>query len=144
MGMGDATVNYGEVFDASFERIFGNGAYNPAFTTRFYEIFLGHDPAIADRFAATNMSTQKTMLHDSLLTLVNLYRNRSLTPQLRSLAAAHSRTGHDIPADLYERWMSALAAAVAEFDPDYDEGVGLAWRLALSPGITYMRYCYDR
>ena len=38
----------------------------------------------------------------------------------------------------------ALAAAVAEFDPDYDEDVGLAWRLVLSPGITYMRYCYDR
>jgi len=142
--MGNATINYGDVFDASFHRILGDGAFNPAFTTRFYEIFLGRDPDIADRFANTDMSAQKTMLHDSLFTLVDFYRNRTLTPQLRRLAAVHSRAQHDIPADLYDRWINALAAAVAEFDPDYDEDVGLAWRLVLAPGITYMRYSYDR
>ena len=136
--------NYETLFEASFARVVGDGAYNPAFTGRFYEIFLAKSPAIAERFAATDMSAQKTMLHDSLHTLVNFNREKALNPQLRRLAAVHSRRRQDVAGELYDVWLDALLAAVAEFDAEFNDAVELAWRLTLSPGITYMRWCYDR
>jgi hemoglobin-like flavoprotein len=142
--MAGAAVNLDSVFRDSFQRVLGEGAYNPAFTGRFYEIFLSRSPAIAARFEKTDMSAQKTMLHDSLLTLATFHRDRVLTGELRRLAAIHGRRRHDVPAELYELWLDALVATVAEFDSDYEDEVGLAWRIALSPGICYMQYCYDR
>lgn len=142
--MPEPVSNYEALFDASFARVLAEGAYNPAFISRFYEIFLARSPAIAERFADTDMSAQKTMLHDSLHTLVTFNRAKALTPQLRRLAAVHSKRRHDVPPELYELWLEALLAAVSEFDRDFDDTVELAWRLTLSPGVTYMRYCYNR
>ena len=33
---------------------------------------------------------------------------------------------------------------VAELDPQCDEDVKLAWRIAMAPGITYMKHMYAR
>ena len=34
--------------------------------------------------------------------------------------------------------------AVSEFDPEFNDEVELAWRLALTPGITYMKFMHQR
>jgi hypothetical protein len=136
--------NFDDIFQRSFARVMGEGAYNPAFTGRFYEIFLRKSPDIAARFANTDMSAQKTMLHDSLHTLIDFYHNKSPTPALRRLAAAHGRARHDIPAGLYQAWLDALVATVAEFDAEFSGDTELAWRLVMTPGICYMTFNYDR
>lgn len=136
--------HYDQQFEASYARVMREGAYNPAFVGRFYERFLGSSEEVAGRFARTDMARQKTMLHDSLLTLVQFSRSRRLTPQLARLARIHSRGEQDIPPQLYEDWLDSLMATVAEFDPQFDQQTELAWRLTLAPGISYLQFSYER
>lgn len=133
---------FDEVFRASFARVMGEGAYNPQFTSRFYELFLASSPLIARLFADTNMSRQKTMLHDSLGTLVDFSAHRTITPQMRHLAAIHGPGAHDVPPESYELWLDSLLQTVAEMDPQYSPDVALAWRLSLAPGISYLQWAF--
>lgn len=133
---------YDAVFDGSFERVLGTGAYNPAFIADFYADFLSASPFIKERFEQTDMSAQRTMLHDSLLLLIEFNRTRSADRRLRQLAEVHSRRGQDIPPEFYDLWLTSLVKAVAVHDPEFSDDVELAWRIALMPGITFMRFCY--
>lgn len=136
--------SYDEIFAASFRRVLGEGAYNPTFTDRFYAHFLATSDEIARRFAHTHMGQQKTMLHDSLLLLVDFNHNRRLSPQMAKLAQVHSRERQDIPEELYALWLEALMTTVKELDSDFSDRVELAWRLTLAPGIAYLQFGYDR
>ena len=134
--------NYDKIFAGSFERVMGTGAFNPAFIRDFYATFLGASPTIAEKFAATDMSAQRTMLHDSLLLLIEFNRTRVPTTRLQQLAHIHSRTGQDIAPELYEVWLDSLIAAVGSHDPEFDDDVELAWRITLAPGICFMSFAY--
>jgi hemoglobin-like flavoprotein len=127
-------------FEASFSRIFGNQVgitvSGEAFFVRFYEIFL-ESPRVRLMFAKTDMARQVTMLRHSMYELVTFYVTGTLTESLRRVAHLHQRLA--LSADLYDRWLDALITTVAEFDPEYDELIEDAWRLALTPGITYMK-----
>jgi len=134
--------NYDDVFTGSMERVLGNGAYNREFIRTFYDIFLESSPAVADKFSHTDMSAQRTMLHDSLLILVDFNRTRVPNQGLEKLAEIHSRRTHDIPQEFYDLWLDSLVTAVSRHDPGFDDNVDLAWRIALSPGICFMRFAY--
>lgn len=134
--------SFDAVFEASFERVTPRGAYNPDFIEGFYRRFLGSSDDVARRFARTDIARQKTMLHDSLETLVEFSRNHRLTAQLTRLARVHSRGEHDIPPALYDSWLDALMATVADFDPQFSQDVEIAWRLTLAPGIAYLKFGY--
>ena len=133
---------FDEVFAASFGRIMGSGAYNPDFIGRFYNLFLDSSPEIAERFVNTDMSRQKTMLHDSLGTLVDFSHHKRVTKQMRRLAVVHGPGAADVRPDLYALWLDSLLATVREFDPEYEADVDLAWRLTLAPGISYLQFSY--
>ena len=135
-------INYEEVFTESFRRVLGTGAYNPEFIKCFYDTFLEKSPVVAEKFAQTDMSAQRTMLHDSLLTMVDFNRTKIPSPRLQQLAEIHSRSQHDIKPVLYDLWLESLITAVARHDPDFDDDVSLAWRIALAPGICFMRFSY--
>jgi len=135
-------VNYDEVFTRSMERVLGNGAYNPAFIGTFYDVFLATSPAVADKFARTDMSAQRTMLHDSLLIMVDFNRTRVPTAALEKLATIHSRAQHDVSPAFYDLWLDSLVGAVRQHDPEFSAEVDLAWRIALAPGISFMRFAY--
>jgi len=136
--------DYDQIFARSFARALGEGAYNPAFTGRFYTHFLATSPEVAQRFANTDMSAQKTMLHDSLHTLLEFNKTRIISPRLRELVEIHSHRRHAIPVTLYALWLDSLITTVAEFDPDFDASVELAWRLAIAPGIALMQFGYQQ
>lgn len=133
-----------ESFANHYRRVFGDGHYDPAFIGRFYEIFLGKSPEVAKRFENTNMSVQKTMLHDSLHYLLHFAQSRAARDHMMRIAQVHSRSAHDIPPGLYDLWEASLLEAIQERDPDFDDQVELAWRVALAPGITFMKFCYER
>lgn len=135
--------NFDQLFESSYGRIMQRGAYNPAFIERFYARFIDSSEEVARRFARTDMARQKTMLHDSLQVLTQFSRRRRLTPELARLGRIHSRGEQDIPPSLYESWLDSLMGTVAEFDPQYDRDVELAWRLTLAPGISYLQFCYE-
>ena len=136
--------DYLATFRESFDRALGNQSYNRDFIERFYDIFLGQSQAIADLFRDTSMSAQKTMLHDSLHQLVEFYSSRKTSEYMRHIAKVHSRAGLDIPDELYDVWLDSLMQAVSEYDGQFNDDVELAWRLVLSPGITYMKFMHDR
>ncbi len=134
--------NYDDIFDESVARVLGNGAYNPEFIRDFYDVFLSVSPSIAEKFAHTDMSAQRTMLHDSLLLMMEFNRTRVPTARLKQLAEIHSRSGHDISPTFYDAWLDSLVTAVSRHDPNFNDEVELAWRIALAPGICFMRFAY--
>ena len=105
-------------------------------------MFLSVSPAIAEKFAHTDMSAQRTMLHDSLLLMMEFNRTRVPTARLKQLAEIHSRSGHDISPTFYDAWLDSLVTAVSRHDPNFNNEVELAWRIALAPGICFMRFAY--
>lgn len=135
-------TDYEAIFTDSFSRILGKGAYNPAFIQHFYEIFFEKSPVIAQKFAHTDMSAQRTMLHDSLLTMAEFGRTKILSPRLQQLAEIHSRRQQGISPALYDLWLDSLVTAVSRYDPEFNDDVALAWRIALAPGISFMRFSY--
>ena len=134
--------NYDEIFGESVARVLGNGAYNPEFIRAFYDIFLEVSPAVAEKFAHTDMSAQRTMLHDSLLLMMDFNKTRAPTPRLEQLGEIHSRRGHNVAPAFYDVWMDSLIVAVSRHDPGFSDDVELAWRIALAPGICFMRFAY--
>ena len=133
-------MTYDQIFSSSYQRALGNDYYQADFIGSFYEHFFSKSTSIADMFANTNMSMQKTMLHDSLHILLDFYKDRELTDSLHKLAEIHGRSGLDVPDELYDLWTESLIETVARFDPEFDRDVELAWRLVLAPGITYIKF----
>ena len=140
MSLAPGAMDLDAVFADSFTRIMGQGAYNRDFIARFYDHFLASSPTVAMRFASTDMSRQRTMLHDSFTTLIDFSRHRRLTPQLERLAAVHGPRGNDIPPALYDLWLDSLMQTAAEFDTAWNRQVELAWRFTLAPGIAYLKF----
>jgi hemoglobin-like flavoprotein len=128
------------LFDASYERLFGGeiaadeGA-DPFFAA-FYRRFLA-DPETADLFRSTDMQRQVTMLRKSFFHLAGFYVTHAPSGELERIAHLHFRLG--ISAEHYDRWLDCLVATVAQFDPECDLATELAWRWALTPGITFMK-----
>lgn len=128
------------LFDESYGRVFGSGVGLTEAATPFFESFYRHflnDQLIADAFSQTDMNRQVSMLRKSFFHLVAFYVSHEPSAELERIAVIHTRLG--IASDFYDLWLDALVSAVAEFDPEFDQPTGLAWRLALTPGITYMR-----
>jgi hemoglobin-like flavoprotein len=128
-------------FEESYRRIFGDqvgiSEAGDAFFVRFYELFLASSPQIRELFTHTNMARQVTMLRRSLFEVVTFYVTGIVSEPLRRIAQVHQHLNLN-PA-MYDDWVDALVATVREFDQDTDELTEYAWRLALTPGITYMK-----
>ena len=136
--------DYVDVFTASYRRALGNSSYNRDFIGRFYEILLTKSERIAQHFKHTDMSAQKTMLHDSLHYMVDFFTAHATNEYLQRIARVHSKGEHDIAPELYDIWLDSLIEALREFDPEFSDEVELSWRLVLAPGIVYMKFMRDR
>ena len=128
------------LFDASYARVFGEGVGISSESDPFFQSFYRHflaDPEIAAVFSQTDMSRQVSMLRKSFFHLVAFYVSHEPSAELARIAQVHQKIG--IRSSYYDRWLDALVSAVREFDPFCDQATELAWRWALTPGITYMR-----
>jgi len=128
-------------FENSFKSIFGDqigiSSKGESFFQDFYTLFTSRSEEISDLFARTDMSRQIAMVKASLYQMVTFYASGVLTESMRGTARAHEHL--NIPPQLYDIWLDCLIEAVALHDPVFDEKTELAWRLALSPGITFMK-----
>lgn len=135
-------------FPDSYTRIFGKGIKmnltGDRFFSRFYEKFVSSSREVAEAFKNTDMDQQKNMLKRSLLYSINFITNINNFHSMRHIALSHSKKGYNIKPELYDLWMDCMADTVREFDPEFDDDVELAWRLAFAPGITYMKYMYNK
>ncbi|MFV2089206.1 MAG: globin [Pseudomonadales bacterium] len=129
-----------KLFDLSYSRVFGEGVgisdnATPFFRS-FYRKFLT-DPEIANLFSQTDMTRQVGMLRKSFYHLVAFYVSHEPSGELERIARIHHNIGID--PRFYDSWLDALIETVREFDPRCDLSTELAWRWAMTPGLTYMR-----
>ncbi len=128
------------LFDASYERIFGDSVSiadsASTFFKDFYVAFLRHEE-IRKLFGNTDMTRQEAMLRRSLFHLVAFYVSHQPSAELERIAVIHANIG--ISNEHYDLWLDALIETVRQHDPGCEAATELAWRLAMTPGITYMR-----
>ena len=129
------------LFEESYTRVFGSNIritpQGESFFRRFYERFFAASPRVPMLFSQTDMDRQIPMLKKSLHHVVALYVTDTITDYLREIAERHRVLGID--AELYDLWLDCLMDTVREFDTQCDMSTELAWRLALTPTITYMK-----
>lgn len=137
-------MDYLQLFVDSYKRVATRKVDEEDFFEAFYRIFLASSREAADKFRNTDMERQREMLRLSMDQMTYFSLDRRATDSLRAIALAHGRKGADVGPELYDAWLEALLEAVRLFDTDYDQEVDLAWRVALAPGITYMKQMYAR
>lgn len=135
-------------FSDSYERIFGDqiqiGGAGKDFYDYFYQRFLTSHPAVAEAFRNTDMERQKQLLRKSLLYSISFMTNKNNFHSMERIAKLHSKQHYNIQPELYDYWMNSIVDAVKKFDPQFNDDVELAWRLAFTPGITYMKFMYNK
>jgi hypothetical protein len=130
-----------ELFNDSLERCQAHSE----FLSRFYEIFIASDKAIAEKFTHTDLRRQQLALKTSLFLLLEASgRNppRESITHLERLAERHDRNHLDINPGMYALWLDSMLQAVREFDPRFDASVERAWREVLARGIEVMQSRY--
>lgn len=128
-------TNYTEIFDDSYSRIHQN---MKEFIYSFYEFFLAQSDEIRVMFQDVEMENQRNMLINSFESLVTLHCTRKVNNDLARLASVHKNM--DIDPSMYDDWMEALMMAVKSTDEQYNREVEIAWRMALAPGIQFMKH----
>ena len=130
-----------EAFEASYQRLFGSGiqaaSSSDALIHDFYQRFFAASPEVERAFRGTDMERQVSALRSSIHDLVNFHLTGILGHRLRHMAERHRHM--DFPVELYDLWLDCLVAAATDRDPQADAFTSYHWRLALLPGVTYMK-----
>ena len=141
-------MNLESAFEGSYARVIGSGvgitAKGQDFFERFYDIFLSSNDEIQNKFSKTDMQKQVGVLQKGVFQLISFYLTKSDGEYIHSIALTHRRSEYDIQPIYYDLWLDALISTVKERDPDYEDRVGLAWRIVMTPGILYLKYHYDQ
>lgn len=140
--------NLEQVFEDSYRRVVGDGvgidARGAVFFKHFYDRFLNSSEKVALMFKDTDMDQQVKMLQRSMFHMVTFYVSKQEDNYLEGIAESHGKRKHNVEPEFYDLWLEALIQTVSELDPEYDQTTGLSWRLAMAPGIVYMKFFYDR
>ncbi|MGI9284147.1 MAG: globin [Pseudomonadales bacterium] len=137
-------MNVEEIFDGSYKRVLSTEKNRSDFFKSFYDRFLSDDKEIAQRFANTDMDRQQSMLKKSFYKLFAFYASGQTDDYIRHIAEQHDHKHLDVRPEFYDRWLECLIGTVNQYDEAFSEDVELAWRLVMTPGITYMKFKYDK
>ena len=139
-------MNYQELFEESYGRVIGAGVRlgdkGKEFFDRFYNNFFANSREVRDKFTDVDMAAQVAVLQKSMFHVVSFYVTKTDTDYLMSIARSHSRTQYNIKPELYDIWLESLIETVEAMDPKYEDELALAWRLAMIPGIEFMKFHY--
>jgi hemoglobin-like flavoprotein len=137
-------LNFEEIFDESYERVLLEQRDGEDFFGAFYKRLFEGAPEIASRFQHTDMARQQKLLKKSFYSLFVFYASGQADDYIAKVARSHGKHMLDIKPELYDTWLDTLVGTVREFDPEFTTDIELAWRLVLTPGITYMKFKYDQ
>jgi hemoglobin-like flavoprotein len=116
---------------------------DPGFLTRFYELFVGSSPEVAEKFKHTDFDKQKRALSSSLYVMVMAMEGGApALAYLERIAEQHGRNDLDIRPELYDSWLNCLIQAVREHDPQFTEELERLWRETMQVGIGFIRERY--
>ena len=139
--------NYQHLFDESYDRVVGQGvgvtSEGKQFFRRFYEYFFERSDEIKSKFKDTDMESQVRILQKSMYHMIGVYVLKTEHEYLRRIAVTHNRSNYDIKPEYYDHWIEAMVSTVRELDPQFDREIELAWRIAVTPGILYMKMHYE-
>ena len=108
------------------------------FLDRFYERFIGSSPAVAERFADTDMRRQKRALKASLYTaMLAADGNQPALEHLEVLRERHHGLG--VADEEYDWWLDCLLVTVRESVGDFDVRLERTWRRVLAVAIRILR-----
>ena len=136
-------MSYEELFDHSYERVKNLKKNGRPFFAAFYDNFLQSSPIVAEHFSSTDMEQQMKMMEKSFYGLFIFYATQNANDYLDSIAQRHSHGDLAIDPQLYDFWLDSLINTVRDYDPQYNNEIALAWRIILSPGVTYMKHRYN-
>ena len=136
-------MSFDDIFDESYDRVLLASPAGIEFFEAFYRRFLKSSTEVRILFRNTDMAAQRHMLKKSFFSLVAFYASGTIDDVLRRIAYLHSAEQLNIKPHLYDLWLECLIDTVSAYDPEFCDEVELAWRLVLSPGITYMKFGYD-
>jgi len=137
-------MGFEEIFDTSYKRVISDSKNGVSFFDAFYAEFLDIDEEIAKRFANTDMTVQQSMLKKSFYSLFAFYASGQADDAIRSIAERHNHKNLDIKPEFYDQWLECLILTLRQYDDGFSDDVELAWRLVMTPGITYMKFKYDK
>lgn len=139
-------MNYDRLFEESYARVIGEGVgigdQGRVFFSRFYSIFFSKSQQIRDKFAHVDIDAQVVVLQKSMFHMISFYATRTATEYLENIADCHNRDRYGIKPEFYDIWLDSLIETVAQLDPEYEDNLALAWRLAMTPGIQFMKFQY--
>ena len=135
--------NLREIFYQSYDRVVSVRIDGDNYLSHFYKTFPKSDPLIQEKFAKTDFEALIKMVHKSINLMIKFSDNYVVSDDLRRVALIHRKEHLDIQPHMYNLWMNALLNTVSEFDPGFDDEVALSWKLAMSPGITYLIHSYE-
>ncbi|EGG98363.1 hypothetical protein imdm_107 [gamma proteobacterium IMCC2047] len=137
-------MSFDTIFDASYKRILSENKNGCGFFDAFYQRFLASDQHIAERFANTDMAIQQRMLKKSFYSLFAFYASGQADDAIRRIAEKHNQFNLNIKPEFYDLWLECLIATLKDYDDQFCDDIELAWRLVMTPGITYMKFKYDK
>jgi len=137
-------MGFEEIFDASYKRILSDPRNGISFFDAFYTQLLGSNEEVAEHFANTDMAVQQSMLKKSFYSLFAFYASGQADDAIRSIAKRHNHKNLDIKPEFYDLWLECLISTIRQYDDKFSDDVELAWRLVMTPGITYMKFKYDK
>lgn len=137
-------MGFEDIFDDSYKRVLSVRKEGKDFFESFYYHFLKSDKEIEKRFVNTDMTVQKKMLKKSFYNLFAFYASGQSDGYISQIAENHNQRNLDIRPEFYDWWLECLISTVKQYDVAFSDEVELAWRLVLTPGITYMKFKYDK
>ena len=128
-----------EAVHDSLERCEANGS----FAEVFYNTFLKASSEIAPYFASTDFGRQRTLLRDSVYTMVS---HHVTEPEMRGLlerlGEAHNRNNRNVLPILYELWLDSICETAKALDPEWSDDLDRHWRARLRPGMQIIMAAY--
>ena len=129
-------------FKESFTRVSKARIDGQDFLQYFYSIFIKKSERVAKMFENTSMESQKLLLKKSLTELLKFYEEKNVNQHLLNIGQIHAKDKLNVSPKMYDIWLDTLIETVQKFDPEFHPKIELAWRVTLSPGITYMKFAY--
>ena len=140
-------LNYEKLFEDSYTRVVGQGIGlsddGKLFFNAFYDAFFSKSDEICQKFANVDMVAQVGMLQKSMFHIISFYVAKTDSEYLQSIAMTHSRAQYDIKPEYYDIWLESLIETVRKMDSEFEDDIELAWRLAMTPGIQFMKFHYQ-
>ncbi len=125
------------------QQSYGRCCLSEGFFDDFYTAFVNKSPAIAEKFAHTDMAKQKRLLRQGISYMLMYYNNSKLADsKISSIAETHARGHFAISPELYDIWLETLLDTIQAHDPMVDEALKTSWRNVMLKGIQAMAAKY--